>query len=102
MSLSSVCVVVNALRLRKFKTNFKLEENNKEELIKMKKVLIDGMSCSHCSSAVEKALSSINGVKKVTVSLENKEAIIDIDLDIKNEEIEKVVESAGYKVVKID
>ena len=102
MSLSSVCVVTNALRLRKFKTNFKLEENNKEEKTKMKKVLIEGMSCMHCSSAVEKALSAINGVEKVTVSLENKEAIIESSLDIDNETIKKAVEDAGYEVIKID
>lgn len=111
MSLSSVCVVTNALRLRNFKTtNNKIEENKnieenfsfkKEEEFFMKKVLIEGMQCNHCKMSVEKALKAIENVEEVEVSLENKEAIIKSEVEIDNEKIRKAIEEAGFEVKEI-
>lgn len=70
MSLSSVCVVTNALRLRKFKSNFKEEKSQMNEFIKT--IRIEGMQCNHCKMSVEKALNELDGVIKVEVSLEDK------------------------------
>ena len=97
MSLSSVCVVTNALRLRKFKTNYKFIEEEKNMYTKT--VNINGMSCNHCKMNVEKALSSIDGVTKVEVSLENKNAVIESTKEIDNNKIKEVIEEAGYEVV---
>ena len=111
MSLSSVCVVTNALRLRNFKTTSnKIEENKnieenfsleKEEEFFMKKVLIEGMQCNHCKMSVEKALKAIENVEEVEVSLENKEAIIKSKAEIDNEKIRKAIEEAGFEVKEI-
>lgn len=104
MSLSSVCVVTNALRLRSFKSKYNENKYFKEEK-KMsefvKKVSIEGMSCNHCKMTVEKVLGAINGVNSVEVSLENKQAIISSDKDIENTEIEKVIIEAGFEVKEI-
>lgn len=109
MSLSSICVVSNALRLKRFKTK-KIKTNeshtgayetlvlNKEEK-KMKKVLIEGMMCSHCSSSVEKTLKSLEGVSSVHVDLERKTAFI--EGDVSDDLIQKSVTDAGYQVIKI-
>lgn len=99
MSLSSVCVVTNALRLRSFKTNFK----NKEESKMSKKIIsIEGMSCNHCKMSVEKALNSIEGVTKVEVSLENKNAIIESSKEIDDNKIKETIESEGFAVKNIN
>lgn len=98
MSLSSLCVVTNALRLRKFKTKFK-EEYKMENVIK--KVSIDGMQCNHCKMSVEKALSSIPDVINVNVSLEKGEAIIESKSEVDNEKIKDAIIQAGFKVTKI-
>lgn len=96
MSLSSVCVVTNALRLRKFKPNFK----NKEESKMNKKVIsIEGMSCNHCKMSVERALNSIEGVTKVEVSLENKNAVIESSKEIDNNKIKETIENEGFTVI---
>lgn len=111
MSLSSVCVVTNALRLKRFKPHFKVENGlddknleikNKEEDFKMEKtVSIEGMSCNHCKMTVEKALKGIDGVQDVEVSLENKNAVIKSDKEISDSDIKNAIEDAGYEVVGI-
>lgn len=122
MSLSSVCVVTNALRLRFFKDDsgreFKdkllaeeaakreakkeAEKENKTEEFKMKKtVSIEGMMCMHCVSHVDTALKGLENVKDVKVSLENKNAEIFSDVEIPNEKIESAVKNAGYEVTSI-
>lgn len=112
MSLSSVCVVTNALRLRYFKN-----KNIKQDLIQeeicligkcdikkgeeeniMKTILIDGMQCNHCKMTVEKVLGAIDGVTKVEVNLENKTAIIESSKEISEDIIKTVIEEAGFKV----
>ncbi len=98
MSLSSFCVVTNALRLNKFKTNFIKKE---KEDIKMKKIEIEGMQCNHCKMTVEKALNSIEGVNNVKVDLEKKNAVIEFEKEIDNNKIKEVIEEAGFVVKDI-
>lgn len=124
MCFSSVCVVLNALRLRTFKPRLKysaekaacgravddnpecglggteenLTHNNTEDTAMTKTVIIDGMRCSHCSGRVQQVLNSLPGVK-AEVSLDKKCAVVTGSAD--NEEIKKAVENAGYKVVEI-
>lgn len=98
MSLSSVCVVTNALRLNNFKVKFK-EENKLDK--KEKVIYIDGMSCNHCKMSVEKVLSSIDGIVKVDVSLENKKAVLEINSKVDDNVIRKAIDEAGFKVKKI-
>ena len=109
MSFSSVCVVTNALRLKKFRAKYNYDNKQidnliekKEEKVNMKKVLIEGMQCNHCKMSVEKALSSIEGVTKVEVSLENKNAIIESEKEIDNNKIKEVIEEAGFEVKGIE
>lgn len=118
MSLSSVCVVTNALRLKRFKPHFKindcndgfcnnsLEKNNieinKEEKLRMEKLVsIEGMSCNHCKMNVEKALKEIDGVEEVNVSLEEKNAIIKLNKEVSDSEIKNAIQEAGYAVIEI-
>lgn len=112
MSLSSFCVVSNALRLNLFNvysTNkdhkIKAKKNNnisndiKEEK-EMTKINIEGMMCGHCVAHVEKALKAVDGVESVNVSLENKCAEVTGSAD--NEALKKAVIDAGYEVVGIE
>ena len=63
-----------------------------------KTVSIEGMTCDHCKMHVEKALSAIDGVTKVEVSLENKNAVIESNKEIEDSKIKEAVEEAGYTV----
>ncbi len=114
MSLSSVCVVTNALRLKSFKNNFSkeckdidLEEQtvnikSKEKETKiMKIVYIDGMQCNHCKMTIEKVLETINGVINVEVNLDNKNAIIESEKELDNNEIIRLIEKEGFNVIEI-
>ena len=94
MSLSSIFVVTNALRLRNFKMT-----NNKKIKTKEKKmeIKIEGMMCAHCKAHVEKALEKVEGVEKFEVSLETKSAKIEGSATI--DEIKRAIEEAGYKVI---
>ncbi|WP_058486222.1 heavy-metal-associated domain-containing protein [Defluviitalea phaphyphila] len=68
-----------------------------------KKLYIEGMSCNHCVNHVKNALMDVEGVKEVEVSLEGKYAIVETDVEIKNEILkEAVVEEAGYELTKIE
>ncbi len=116
MCVSSVCVVMNALRLRTFKPHFKyiksdigdekstekinttIIEKREEEEIMTKKVFIEGMMCPHCSGAVEKALNAIDGVT-ATVDLQNKCATV--TGDVADDTLTAVITEAGYTVTEI-
>lgn len=100
MSLSSVCVVTNALRINKFKVKYE-EERKMEKKIYEKNVYIEGMSCNHCKMSVEKALKSIDGVENVAVKLDDKKASITSTKSIDNDEIKKVIEDIGFEVKDI-
>lgn len=121
MSFSSVFVVTNALRLRFFNPVYAadtgadmpgaaahecrveavgiLNTNKKERVDTMKKVLdIEGMMCQHCVAHVNKALSGVEGVEAVEVSLENKNAAVTLAADVSDDALVKAVVDAGYEV----
>ena len=130
MSLSSIFVVTNALRLKGFKSGFAtlkisgnekttkimrettdvktgiqeapVDQNNREEKERtntMTKVIsIEGMMCNHCTGTVQKALEAVEGVTAVTMSLEQKNATVDMASDVADEVLTKAVTDAGYEV----
>lgn len=120
MSLSSFCVVTNALRLNFFKPDrpFKgkskqptelpklmpTEENikNTEETAMKKTVYINGMMCSHCTAHVQKALGALDGVESVEVSLEDKKAVLTLNKNVDNAVITAAVREAGYEPIKCE
>ena len=99
MSMSSVCVVLNALRLRNFKDNKEITINEERREYKMK-IKIEGMACGHCSARVEKVLNEINGVS-ATVNLEEKTAYVTCDNSVTKEQLKSAIEDAGYTVTDI-
>lgn len=129
MSLSSVCVVSNALRLRWVKlhdakktqsephqdvaastiadinqhnaldNNIKSTNNDKGESTMTTTISIEGMMCAHCQAHVEKALKEVAGVTEVTVSLENKNAVVTGDASV--EALKQAVLDAGYEVTDV-
>lgn len=111
MSLSSVCVVTNALRLNLFKTakSSDTEKNaaaelpiNEGQVSEMKKVMkINGMMCSHCTGTVTKLLNAVDGVS-AEVSLDDKCAYIELSKEIADDVLVKTVTDAGYEVVGIE
>lgn len=120
MSLSSFCVVTNALRLNFFKPDrpFKgkskqpaelpklmpTEENikNTEETAMKKTVYINGMMCSHCTAHVQKALGALDGVESVEVSLEDKKAVLTLNKNVDDAVITAAVREAGYEPIKCE
>ena len=104
MSLSSVCVVLNALRLRFFKTydkniNEEFEEGEDEDMKKI--VRVDGMNCSHCQAKVEAALSSLDGVSEAKVNLKKKIAIVTLEKEVNDDTLLKAVNDAGFTGVSV-
>ena len=137
MSLSSIFVVGNALRLRGFKSGFTplkkgtskashkeieithataegeqcilkapAEQNNRQDVKQEKErtntmtkvISIEGMMCNHCTGTVQKALEAVEGVKVVTMSLEQKNATVELASDVADEVLAKAVVDAGYEV----
>ncbi|QUH19423.1 heavy-metal-associated domain-containing protein [Alkaliphilus sp. B6464] len=66
-----------------------------------KKIMIEGMTCGHCSGRVEKALKAQEAVKEVTVDLAGKNAIVELSANISDEAIKEIIEDAGYDVIDI-
>ena len=95
MSFSSFFVVANALRLNFFKENKKRKENENMETI----LKIEGMMCPRCEAHVKKALEGIDGVIEAVASHEKGEAIVKLSKEIPFEELKKIVEGEGYKVL---
>ena len=104
MSLSSFCVVCNALRLNLFKANkYENKPEQKEEIKEMKKTLfIEGMMCPHCEARVKKALDMIDGVASSEVSHEKGTAVLTLSAEIPDEKLKTAVEEQGYKVTGIE
>ena len=137
MSLSSIFVVGNALRLRGFKSGFTplkkrtpeashketeithaaaeeeqcilrtpAEQNNRQDVKQEKErtntmtkvISIEGMMCNHCTGTVQKALEAVEGVKAVTMSLEQKNAAVELASDVADDVLTKAVVDAGYEV----
>ena len=91
MSLSSFCVVTNALRLNLF--------NKKQEVNKMeKKMIIKGMMCGHCEATVKKTLESLDGVTQAIVSHEQGTAVVTLSKDVADDILKKAVEEKDYVV----
>lgn len=97
MSLSSFCVVTNALRLNFFKAGGKQSTDDTQELT----MEITGMMCEHCEHAVETALLSVKGVIGATASHKKGCAVITVTKNASEKAMTKAVTEAGYKVVKI-
>ena len=118
MALSSVFVVLNALRINLFNpykkairhkevkipdelVSYNQCDINKKENKNMTKVIkIEGMMCQHCVAHVKEALEGIKGVKSVNVSLNENNATLELEKDIKDKVFIKAIEKAGYKVVE--
>ena len=108
MSLSSFCVVTNALRLNLFRLHDagkdKPIRNNKHKEAKpMEKTLhIEGMMCAHCEAHVRKALEAIDGVSAATASHEKGTAVVTLSHPVENDVLRQAVEAQDYKVLSID
>ncbi len=94
MSLSSFCVVSNALRLNWFRMKG-------EKKLMEKTIYIEGMMCGHCSGRVQVALEEMDAVANAVVSHENGTAVVTLAADVSDEALKAVVEGAGYKVTGI-
>lgn len=102
MSLSSFCVVVNALRLNLCKVTDVRKEKPKERKKNMKKTMeIKGMMCGHCEASVKKALLNLPQVDDAEVSHSLGTAIVSLSADISDMELKKAVEDSGYEVVSV-
>ena len=106
MSLSSVCVVSNALRLKFFRplhpeAPAEQIETQKGTSTMTKTMTINGMMCAHCQAHVEKALNAIDGVT-ATVDLAAKTATVTLSKDVADEVLKNAVTEAGYEVVSIE
>ena len=120
MSLSSFCVVTNALRLNLFKLHnagrdHKRKDaiavdiisdnsnNKKEEDNKMTKTIhIEGMMCGHCEAHVKKALEAIDGVAEAQASHEKGTAVVTLTADVADDVLTKAVEEQDYKVISVE
>ncbi len=104
MSMSSVCVVTNALRLRWFRPESQRtapDHNEKGSEIPMTKTMvIEGMMCNHCKAHVEKALNALEGVS-AAVDLQAKTAQLTLSAPVSDETLKNAVTEAGYEVVSI-
>lgn len=104
MSLSSVCVVLNALTINFFKPHKnslaqKNKENTKEKTIMNQKIFnVEGMMCNHCKAHVEEACMKLEGVSNAEASLENKCVKITCDDRVTDESVVNAITAAGYKV----
>ena len=107
MSLSSFCVVTNALRLNlrniySTKHDRKIRHKKKEEKIMEKTMKIEGMMCGHCEARVKKVLEALPEVDSAAVSHTAGTAVLTLNADVANETLKKVIEDQDYKVLGIE
>jgi len=109
MSLSSVCVCMNALRLNLFdihstrrdkKIKIKTVETEEQEMEKT--MNIEGMMCTHCEATVKKALEAIDGVEAAEVSHEQDKAVVTLCADVADDILKNAVEAKDYTVISIE
>ena len=102
MSLSSFCVVTNALRLNRFKVNKNNhhKQQTKENKRMEKTLKIEGMMCQYCEMHVKKALEALPQVDEARPSHETGEAILKLNADISDDALSAAVEDAGYKMIR--
>ena len=118
MSLSSFCVVTNALRLNLFKMGDASHVRKRKDALGSQKLIeksgsaapqnkggenmtlkVEGMMCGHCEARVKKALEEIDGVVSAEVSHEKGTAVVTLSKEVPAEILKKAVEDAGYKVL---
>ena len=108
MSLSSFCVVSNALRLNLFKLHDAgkdkkiKKKHHKEETTMEKTMKIEGMMCGHCEAAVKKALEAVDGVASAEVSHTSGTAVVTLSKPVDSAVLKKAVEDKDYKVTSIE
>ena len=108
MSLSSFCVVSNALRLNFFKmhdaSKDKPKRHKKQKEVKsMEKTMkIEGMMCMHCENRVKKTLEKIEGVESAVVSHEKGTAVVTLNAEVANEVLKNAVEAQDYTVISVE
>lgn len=100
MSLSSFCVVTNALRLNFLKLRKKDNKKGENNIMK-KEMIIEGMMCSHCEASVKKALEAVDAVEAVEVSAKDGKAIVTLAKELDNEILKNAVEAQDYKVISV-
>ena len=104
MSLSSFCVVTNALRLNFFRASNnagKAKAAGKEKNMK-KTIKIEGLMCSHCDARVKKALEAVPGVASANADHEKGQAVVELSADVADDALKAAVEAQDYKVLGID
>ncbi|EET59176.1 copper-exporting ATPase [Marvinbryantia formatexigens DSM 14469] len=107
MSLSSFCVVTNALRLNLFKIydagrDKKIRKKKEKESKTMEKTMkIEGMMCGHCEARVKKVLEALPGVEQAVVSHQEGTAVVTLNAPVADELLKKTVEDQDYKVISI-
>lgn len=105
MSCSSVCVVSNALRLRRFRepegeTDY--EEKQMSDITMKKIIHVEGMMCKHCVKAVTNALQAVDGVETVDVSLDDKCAVVNLAKEVSDAELKTAVEAEDFTVTGVE
>ncbi len=100
MSLSSFCVVTNALRLNFFRAK-KSRDAGKEKNMK-KTIKIEGLMCGHCDARVKKALEAVPGVASANADHEKGQAVVELSADVADDALKAAVEAQDYKVLGID
>ncbi len=104
MSLSSFCVVTNALRLNalsEYTKEREAAERSRKEATMTKTMKIEGMMCEHCEATVKKVLEKIDGVASADVSHKEGTAVVTLSGDVADEKLKEAVEDRDYKVVSI-
>lgn len=102
MSLSSFCVVSNALRLNFAKIYDEIKKETKEIKNMKKTMKIEGMMCGHCSARVKKVLEALPEVESADVNHETDTAVVTLSADISNDILKNTVEAQDYKVISIE
>ncbi len=108
MSLSSFCVVTNALRLNLLRLHDagkdkKVKQNKKQEEKTMTKTMkVEGIMCGHCEARVKKALEGLDGVSEATASHETGIAVVTLEKEVPDDVLKKAVEEQDYKVISVE